>query len=121
MAAPRYACGIELSSQGAGIGFLDLGSGEFIPKQFAYQDAFGDRYPIEGGVIRREGDEVHVPQTMMLDALDRLFAEAPTELLGNTVVYKADCMQHAQRFTRNLPQGLRKMDPNKTIAENIGP
>jgi len=119
MARPRYACGIELSSQGAGIGFLDLSSGEFTPFSLTYQNEFGGRYPITGGVIRKENDVVHVPQTMLLEAQDRLFEMAPRELLENTVVYKADCMQHAQRFTQNLADGLRRMDPTKSIAENL--
>jgi len=121
MATPRYACGIELSSQGAGIGFLDLSSGGFHPFSFTYQDEFGGRYPITGGVIRGGNDVVHVPQTMLLEAQDRLFSMAPRELLENAVVYKADCMQHAQRFTRNLAHGLGRMDPAKSIAENLSP
>jgi sugar (pentulose or hexulose) kinase len=113
---------MELSSQGAGIGFLDLDAGEFTSRKLSYQDSFGDEYPLAGGVIRKENDVVHVPQTMMLEAVDRLLeTTVPDKFLENTVVYKADCMQHAQRFTRGLNLGLGKMDPSKTIAANLAP
>jgi len=121
MARPRYACGIELSSQGAGIGFLDVSSGDFTPFSFSYQDVFGDRYPIDGGVIRMGNEAIHVPQTMLLEAQDRLFEMAPKEFIENTIRYKADCMQHNETFTKRVDAGLNRMDPSKTIADNISP
>ena len=120
MSRPRYACGLELSSQSATWGFLDLDGGQFHPGSFTYDSEFKGRYPIEGGVIRGDGGEVHVPQLMLLEAMDKIFEKAPKELLKDTVVYKADCMQHAQTFTRDLGKGLRAMDPNETIAANLG-
>jgi sugar (pentulose or hexulose) kinase len=115
----RYTCGIELGSSGGKIGFLNIGNGEFEAKAFDYQDVFGDRYPIEGGVIRQEGDVVHVPQRMLLEAVDHLLANAPRELLDETLVFKSDCMQHAQMFTYSFDRGLRTMDPRKSIADNL--
>jgi len=124
----RYACGMERSSGGASVLVLDIDSRKVVYRNmFSYDDAFGDRYDIHGGVLRSDSGERHAPQRMLLEAQQALFDRMKGDGfdIPEIVVYKEDDMQHALAFTRRSTRGLertlRNLDPGRTLAEQIGP
>lgn len=121
-----YTCGLQRSSQGASALVLDTETGKVVHRdQFSYDDMFGERYPIAGGVLKpdapgiQEGER-HAPQLMLVEALDALFSRMPRDVVGNIKRYKIDDMQHALAYTkRGIGNALAYMDPRQTIAQNL--
>ncbi len=120
--APLFL-GLDCSTQSFSAVLIDYDAKKVVyEKQLVFEKAF-PHYHTENGVLR-QGNVVHSPPLMWVEALDRLFAEMQSDGvdLGAVLAISGAAQQHGSVYLNaSFPSSLKTLDLRDAFSRPTAP